>query len=419
MVGKVSLFMVLGFSAIFMIANMNWNSIGTRAVSNMANYYEETMVHNIAVSGANIACSNLYFNKFWTPGTSFTNVSFSGGRFTISLKDTLINMKIIRCNATYLTKSKEISVLLQPSNFAKFGNFYNVFGAAAATGDTFDGPFHANDYCNVMGNPVFLGKVTCLKGLKKSPSSSNPKFLGGFESGVNIPLEFDTLGMRTKAATGGKVFMGTTAKSFINVQLVFNANGTVTYKTRIGSSASSYDAWSSDSTKPLSTLAPNGLIYVEKGNVTMYGTLSGQATVVASKKGTTTGMGIVYIPSNMVYKYDPYLYPDSSDMLGIVAEEKVQVPYNNTRGDLNIHASMYAQTNGLVIDSLIRYTTLSSMRIFGGLIAQKTNGTANYSSSGNPISGYRFVHKFDQRFYLSVPPSFPQTRFYEVISWKE
>lgn len=417
MVGKASLFMVLGFSAIFMLANLNYSSLGTRAVSNMVNYYENNMAHNIAVSGINIACSNLYFDKYWSPGTSYTNIPFSGGSFTITMKDTLVNFKILRSVGTYRNINKEITVLLQPSNFAKFGNFYNVFGAAAATGDTFDGPFHANDYCNVYGDPVFLGKVTCLLGLKKSYNPSNPKFLGGFESGVNIPLEFDTTGLRVNAGTNGKVFMGTKTKSFIDVNLVFNSNGTVTYKSRIGASATSFDPWSPDSTVPLSTFAPNVLIYVEKGNVTMSGVLKGRATVVASRKGAS-GVGIVYIPSSLRYNTDPRINPNSTDMMGIVAEEKVQIPFNNSRGNFDIHASIYAQRNGLVVDSISSYTTISNMNIFGGLIAQKTQPTAQYSGT-KPVKGYRFVHKFDQRFYLQVPPSFPMTKFYEIVSWKE
>ncbi|MGE5363854.1 MAG: hypothetical protein ACM3SM_06955 [Bacteroidota bacterium] len=417
MFGKATLLLILGFTITFMVVGYNFSGVTLRSVDNMSRYYEETTAHNIAVSGANVASSQIFFNKSWTPGSAYDNIDYMGGKLKVTLKDTLTDKKVLRSVGTFAGVHKAITILLQPSNFAKFGNFYNVFSAAAATGDTFSGPFHANDYCSVHGNPVFTGKTTCLKGLKKNFNPSNPKFLGGFESGVQIPLEFDTTGMRSNAFTGGTIFKGTSSKPYVDANFIFNADGTVTYKTRLGTSSTTWGTWSASQTVALNALTPNGLIYIEKGNATVQGTLNGKATIVATKKGAT-GVGNVYIPDDIVYHSNPLTNPASTDMLGIVAEQKVEITYNNSRGDINIHASIYAQKDGLSIENISSYSTIHNMRILGGVIAYQTKGTAEYQGA-NPVRGYRFVHKFDERFLLNVPPYFPKTRFYEIISWLE
>ena len=69
-------------------------------------------------------------------------------------------------------------VWLEPKNFAQFGNFYDLFGNVwAATGDTFSGPFHTNDYLNTFGDPVWLGFTTSLKGVKLYDKYSNAHLL--------------------------------------------------------------------------------------------------------------------------------------------------------------------------------------------------------------------------------------------------
>lgn len=40
-----------------------------------------------------------------------------------------------------------------------------------------------------------------------------------------------------------------------------------------------------------------------------------------------------------------------NDMLGLVAEKEVIVPFNNARGDINIHASIFAEDGGMKIES--------------------------------------------------------------------
>ncbi|MBS4035009.1 MAG: hypothetical protein KGZ85_11135, partial [Ignavibacterium sp.] len=175
--------------------------------------------------------------------------------------------------------------------------------------------------------------------------------------------------------------------------------------------------WGPYITEPINTLSPNGVIFIDKGNVTMRGTVHGQVTVATSKKGGN-GMGNVYIDSDIVYKDDPRTNPNSEDMLGIVCEDKIEVTFDNSRGDINIHATMFAQHDGLNIESYSSYTKINNMNILGGLIAKDTKPTASYSG-GKPTKGYRFIHKFDDRFLKTVPPYFPTTGGLEIVSWLE
>ncbi|MCK7524342.1 MAG: hypothetical protein MZV64_45265 [Ignavibacteriales bacterium] len=48
------------------------------------------------------------------------------------------------------------------------------------------------------------------------------------------------------------------------------------------------------------------------------------------------------------------------------------------RGDINIHASIFSQKDGLVIDRLHDYTTAHKMNLVGGIIGQKVQATATY-----------------------------------------
>ncbi|MFA3784059.1 hypothetical protein ABRY23_13445 [Melioribacteraceae bacterium 4301-Me] len=459
--GKASLLVVLGFSMIFLVVGLNFSNLSTRAVDNYSSYYTVTKAYDIAVSGANMAANQIFMDKTWDAG--YQNLSFDGGVLNVYVSNTITGTagKVLICHTppgnpnakhsmwvpvsavpshlahgdylgdcsgqssggqtatiisegTYNGVTKVVEVLLRGSSFAKFGNYYSTMSAYPATGDTFEGPFHVNEWLTTYGSPVFWGKATSAKGLKMMGSPKDPKFYGGYEDGVNIPLEFDTTNLRSNA---DYIFYDTTrTKSLVNVRLYFNSDGTLTYSQKIGAGN-----WSSSKTVNLSTFAPNGVIYVQGGNIYTKGTLNGKVTIVAAKSKITNA-GNVYFEDNLVYNKDPRIYPNSTDMLGIVAEQNIRIQDNpNTRGkDIYTQASMYAQ-NGTIgpEDGLINQNFLGQWNILGGLIASNTRATAQYDYKGNPIRGLKFVHRYDNRFLTSVPPSFPNTKSYEVVSWLE
>lgn len=465
--GKASILLVLGFSLIFLVVGHNFNNLSLRSVDNSTNYFKNQKAYNIAVSGANMAANQIFMDKTWEAG--YSNLAFDGGTINVYVSNNINNAgKTILCHippgnpsarhtimvgsaaavnahlahgdhlgicesdsldtqmatiiseGTYQGVTRTVIVELRPSYFSKFGNYYSSISAYPATGDTFNGPFHVNAKLTTYGTPVFWGKVTTRTGLTLQGSPKNPKFYGGYESGVDIPLQFDTTGFRTAAVSGGKFFNDTTnTGKVIDIRLYFNANGTVTYSRSINGGA-----WNTPRTEPLSTFAPNGIVYVEKGNIYTKGTVKGQITIVATKKGVN-GRGNVYQEDDLLYSDNPLTNPNSRDILGIVAEDNIRIKSNSNTlgGDVVTQASMFA-LNGTVgpEDGLVTQNFLGSWRILGGIIAKDTRVTATYGTVGGvtvPIKGLRLVHTYDQRFMTYVPPYFPHTQNYEIVSWFE
>ena len=131
---------------------------------------------------------------------------------------------------------------------------------------------------------------------------------------------------------------------------------------------------------------------------------------------------MIHITGDVKYKDNPLINPNSTDMLGMVAEKNVQLDFDPTRGDISIQASMYSQNGGLVVDQYGKYPSAHNMNILGGVIGQNIEATAHYIWNGTqyvPDHGYSYVHKFDQRFLTTVPPFFPKTKYYKILSWLE
>lgn len=428
MFGRSALLLVMGMSALFLVYTSNMISTANKTVDFYTQYYQYNMAEDMATSAVNVACNAIYTSvvsktTVWTTGFDISNFYENYSNSPTNRVITTVTQRgtdtlILLCTAYYGDSVRSIRVRLHAAQYSKYGAFYNASSARFATGDTIDGPTHFNTYCYTSGSPVFLGKVSCLKGLSASGSPANPKFLGGFESGINIPLTIDVTGIASDA-TGGYIFAGTSSKPYIGVDMTFNADGTVTYKTKTASSTSglSTATYGTATTTSLATLAPNGVILAQKGNITMRGSLNGRATVAALAGGAGSTVGNVYIDDDMVYHDDPRINPNSTDMLGIVSESSTTLTYDNARGDVTIMGSIMCQNTGLVVEKYSSYSTIHTMNIYGGVIAADVQATASYNSAGNPTNGYRYSQKYDMRFLNYAPPKFPLTNTYEVLSW--
>lgn len=415
--GKVSILLVMLFSGIMALFSRSILDRNVTMTENFIDYYSSTRASNIAISGANIAINKLYLDKNWMAGINPPR-DFAHGKMKVDVYAFGWDNRKIVATGTYRGVTKKVEILLEPENFAMFGNFYNVFGSVwAATGDTFSGRFHANDWINCYGDPVFLGPATTSKGVKLYDKYSNPEFHGGTKVTDPVPLVFDTAAIRIAAYQNGKIFWDTTKTGKVTtVDLKFLPNGDVAYKLKIGTGS-----YTPEITVPLNSLAPNGVIFVEKGNINVEGTLNGRVTIVASQKGASTA-GQVFITNSINYAEHPNNNPNSDDMMGIVAENKVTVTFDAGRGDININASIFSQKDGLVIEKYADYPTAYKMNLLGGVIGQKVQPTAKYKLINGkyvPVNGYSYVHKYDNRFLKVRPPYFPATKYYRVMSWYE
>lgn len=405
MVGKATLFVVAGFSLIFLIVEYNMGNVSTRAVSNFADYYLENFAHEAAVSGANLAANEIFVDQTWTKG--FTNLDYKGANVNVKVDiiDVFKNYRKITSTAEYQKVKQTVEITLVPSKFSKFAYYSTSEGAGIwwMDKDTVWGPFHTQDKLKVSGHPTFYGKVTTLSGIQKYDKWSSPNLYGGYDSGVDLPLPTDGLKeAENQATTGGKKITGKDT-----VYLYF-AGPLILVKYAYNQLPVPYLA---------STFAPNGVICVQDGVVRLQGIVQGQYTVAS--KSTKAGKGSIYLDDNIVYSSDPSINPNSTDMLGIAASQNVWVTENAANnGSIEIDASIYCEKGSFGAENYSTRPVSGSINLNGGII-QHTRGAVGTFSGTKITAGFSKSYKYDERLLLSSPPAYPNTGGFEVVSWYE
>ncbi len=427
--GKAILFLVIGFSTIFLIMEKNIGTASNRAVDNMSSYYTKMNVHNIAVSGANVGANQIFLDPTWTAG--FNNVSFAGGAYTVTVDiiNAFKNIRRITSIGYYNGYADTVQVTLQPSSFSKFA-YYSVNEGGIiywVTGDTVWGPLHTQDKLHIQGDPVFNGKVTSKNGIVEV-GYSNPQFNAGYQNGVDMPIPgVGTANLKTMADNGGGDFTG-----HDTVYIAF-AGDSLKYKYSYSDNYTSVLA---------STFAPNGAIFASGAVLRMQGTVKGQYSIGASqetktvttttttKKGKTktktstyTVGGDIYLDGDIIYNTDPVSNPNSTDLLGIVAQNNVLITDNPTNNsDIKIQAAIYAETGGFGAENYDTRPISGTIDIRGGITQNtrlpvgtfKTSGINNYI-----VSGFQKNYRYDDRLMVASPPGFPNTGMFEIVSWYE
>lgn len=253
-----------------------------------------------------------------------------------------------------------------------------------------------------------MGKATAKNGLFKTPKSSKPEFFGGFQSGIDLKLPSDFSDLTNHAASGGKTFDNE------NVYLRFNADGTASY--RIGS-------WTAipEITVPLTTLAPNGILMVNDGNLHVKGTVNGRMTISATGS-SGAAKGNVWIDSSLVYADDPLANSSSNDMLGIVCDNDVVIADNsnntNPANGVTLHASILTRSGGLKAENHNSRPISGTLTLVGGVQQYQRGPVGTFSGSGI-ASGFQKNYRYDDRLMIDSPPLYPTTGSYEVLSWYE
>jgi hypothetical protein len=304
------------------------------------------------------------------------------------------------------------------------------------TGDSVWGGFHSNQFLVVDGDPVYFGRVTTLKGIKDLGSGSNPQFLGGYKEGIEVNW-LKSMHYPDFATVAGV----TSSFSKVDLWLKFNTDGTVTYASakNAGNDSTKYPA---RVTVPLSTLAPNNVIYLNGGNIYMSGTLNGEVTVVCEGSSGFGGAGNVFLVGDMINHIDPMLpngeggfepNPACTDVLGIVVTNNIVVSTENTANnlggyqnnvlnkDIHVDAGIFCNSGGFTVEGLgsaPANVPLGSIYLQGSMTAGKEEIVAEFS--GNTlICGYNRHVVFDSRYATSPPIWFPYLTYYRAVSWLE
>jgi len=409
MAGKATFITIIGFTLLFMIAIKNFGNISTSSVGNMVNYYSEMIAHNIAVSGANLASNQIFIDPTWDDG--YSNEDFSDGKLDVEIQvvDVYKNIRKIVATGSYHGMESIVEVTLSPSKFSKFA-YYSVSegGTIWWTGnDTVWGPFHTQDYLRAANHPVFFGKASSLKSLvyKTSKTADKPNFIGGYDPGVSVTMPTNAVDlMETPAETGGYEFTGH------DTVYMFFVNDSLKYKFSYGASYSALY---------LPDAAPNGMIFAKNSVVRLKGTVKGQYTLGCNSTTTSTGKGTVWIDDNIVYNKDPRKYPNSTDMLGICAENSVWITKNTANNSsVDIHASIYCEKGGFGAQDHDIRPVSGNINLLGGII-QKTRAAVGTFSGTSINHGFAKRYRYDDRFMTASPPFFPGTGGFEIVSWLE
>lgn len=408
MVGKATLFVVAGFSLIFLIVEYNMGNVSTRAVENFTDYYLENFSREIAASGANLAANELFLNPKWKDG--FSDYEFTEGKKEGNLNVTVEEIDPVKKHlkitsvGEYQGVADTVEVILIPSSFSKFAYYSESEGSNIwwLSKDTVWGPFHTQDKMRIDGKPTFYGKVTNLLGIQKKDKFSNANFFGGYQTGVDLAMPSDGVAlMALEAAKGGRII---TLKD--TVYLTF-ASDSIKVKYKYNDKETSYLA---------SAYAPNGVIYAVDAVVRIKGTVRGQYTVGSEKVKKN---GDVYLDDDIVYQNNPLTNPKATDMLGIVAETNVWVTENKANNkSINIHASIYCEKGSFGAENYNNRPESGSINLLGGIIQKKRGAVGTYSGS-TIKSGFSKNYKYDERLLLMSPPAFPGTGSFEIVSWYE
>lgn len=412
--GKGALLLVLGFSLIFMVAGRNFNNLATSTVDNFANYYYTTKAHHYSTAGINLVVNRLYLNNS-LPDNRFDFILSDGlndfGTITVTLStlDPYRKVRQIVSTANYKGTTFTIKVIFQPSSFAKYAYFSDSESANIwwTTKDTVWGPFHTNGQLRVADEPVFYGKVTIDGSVVKYSNSAKPKFYGGLETGVHQDIPSNGVSsVADAAAYNGKKITGKNL-----VYLEFRGDS-IRYRYK------ATDPWTYELA---STFAPNGVIYAENAELRINGTVKGQYTIAAS--GTGGNRGKIFIEDNIVYNTDPRINPNSSDMLGIVAERDVVITDNTpNRSDVIIQAAIYSQRGSFTAENYNTRPNSGVIYLLGGITQYVRGPVGQFRESGGQIeivNGFSKRYRYDERLLLASPPSFPGTGNLEIVSWFE
>jgi hypothetical protein len=445
MVGKGSLILIIGFTLIFMVMGYFWGGIATRSVDNHVSYYKNTIAHNIAVTGANLSLHEVLKDSSWNAGIS--NRDFEYGKINVTVTDSLADtVKIIKSVGTFMGVDAVVKIKLNLSSFAKYAWWIAAVSTKSknkrtwVTGDTVWGGFHSDQFLNIDGDPVFYGRVSTEKGVSMTPGS-DPQFLGGLVTGVHVEWNKNIqLTTQAAAADAGVLAGGTCKFADVDLWLTFNSNGTVTYRSaqNAGNDSTKYPP---SNILPLTTMAPTGIIYLDKGDVYLSGTLYGQVTVV-SDQSSGFGGGNVYFTGDMVYD-TPAMLPDgnggyypndaSTDLMGIITTNNVIISSKNSANnlggyhnnieskDLQIDAGVMSLRGGFELEDLnptYMNTLTGKIYLTGSMIAGKEEQVANYNND-LLLGGYGRHIVFDERFLAKPPLWFPYSDGYEIISWLE
>lgn len=412
----VSLLTVIGISMFLLQRN---SSIGTKReeLSSKSLYIAEAGVNNYLW---HMNQDDDYYQTQTHPGQSSWQ-TYKDGEYFLEVEQRtdapgvyITSTGRVKISGSSNYKERTIKATIQKrsfTNYLYFTDHETVEGSGSSiwfiTGDVIHGPLHSNDYLRIDGNPVFEGPVTTARTIIMA-GGSDPDFQQGYRENVE-PLELPSSNsqLKTWAQNGGYYYYGKTniVMSGSGTLSITNNNGQSTGPTGIGVS-----------------LPGNGVIYVDgqigtkwaasTGNVFLEGALSGELTIGSINN--------IYITDDITYNND------SSDMLGLIADNYVYINHYNQSGsdvapsNVTIKAAVFALKHSFGYESYTQGPPKGTIHLTGCII-QKYRGPVGQFSGHSVIHGYSKDYRYDERMIFSEPPHFlePLNSGFEIAKWVE
>ncbi len=306
-----------------------------------------------------------------------------------------------------VTRTVSILRIYQPT-YAEFAIWSHVNGGLYfKAGEVFNGHVHSDGqlyFDNASGGPVFHAAVTSL-------ASSYVGSISGIEfdqgltlnsyQGTMADIDFNSTAstsLKNVATSTGLVLQG-------NTTIQFNGSSVKITNSRAGWNNHSYSPagegiiYIQNATSGTSSTRP-GIAYVTGGNV------SGRLTIVTENDITIQG--------NITYANDPLTNPNSTDALGLISRDDINVD-TSAPNNLQINAAMVATgTSGDGSLGSFNVTNYSSgaprgnLTIYGGIVQNTRGAVGTFNSyTGATTHGYNKNYSYDPRFIDTPPPYYP------------
>ena len=409
---------LLGFVTALVTVSNTQNSI-------VNSYKRQTQATDLAEAGLDNA---LFFLRAQpTPPSGYVNFNpwggaqaLGAGNYNVLITDLGVGAraryKVISTGTVGIT-TKTLKNYLQIDNYARYIWFTETerFGSTNVwfwNQDTLKGPTHTNGHFNIANNPVFDGDVSSTDDYIRfynngnninlseltNPPYDNPNFMQGATLGSEyevLPAKAQNLRSAAQNLESGKFYLtGDTT-------IVLNSNGTMNV-------TNSNSGWSNKNM----ALPVNGALFVNKGELTISGTLKGRMSVGANYD--------INIPASIVYATDPRTNPASTDTMGIISEQDVVISHNAPGDNLEIDAAIMAMTTSFMLDDWSQGPAKGDLTVYGGIIQDQRGPVGTFNGqTGQKLSGYSKKYSYDPRLLNNPPPYYPTTQDYVTLSWEE
>jgi len=411
--GKASIIYVLGLSFIVSYGLLNINAAGTDAVDNFAVYYGRTMAHEIAGSGANIACADVFRDPAYN--TPYDNIDFRGGMMNVRFVELGNRKRVISIGSIVVghrVESDTVVVELRNSSLARYAWFTNFEAnkggqvTSWSTGDTAFGPIHTNDKFNINGSPVFMKKATAWQ--SAVPAKNTALWAGAYQWGIKVPYpaNLDPFVNAASDPSNGRAITG--ADAFLE----FNTAGTVTLEVPSQGIDTTFGS--------AKLLTQNGAFAVKGANLYVKGTMTGDLAIGAVAQAGLGGN--VYITGDIRYKDNPRVNPSSKDRLVIYSENDIVVTYDDSHAadysNRMVDASVFTLKGAFEVQDAKSYAPRGTLSVFGAMM-QYYRGEIGKVVGNSLRAGYSKNFRYDERLANDPPLYYPSAGRYTLFAWRE